>query len=503
MARLNTHLSATPQQTRSSTVDSLYRDPSVAPGNASNARGSTYSVMSPSQSSDKENIAVQSRENTPQPAKRRGLSSASGRIPTPDTGSTSGGASNKRRRTDGYSVNEASEMYEDEDAQEDTDQDARAVQEATQPEDEDVQSKQYNPNQDPEKRRQVRYQLRDNHRQLEENRDELIKSNNTGLYDLIVRNNTTFGKVRQTADATVDSRFLVSATDIASQKLQNSLHGSGGAGIDLDQFVSKCIYFMKSGGYRHGEEDAPAIAVVDDEEEDTGDGLDWALFGRQACFPGNKRPPVSSFLLGPLSVQKRIRTTQRRATQKRAPVGPATRPQEVAEGDITQSENSNLTHLVKGIKSKLEEHMNVGMAGVESEMNQLSDEEEWTEEDQNAACDRFRLAMTADGEAAVSLFDFAVNPHDFGQTIENLFYVSFLVREGNAQIVKDQDGLPLLLPAAPRGISEQRDQSAQKHQAVFSIDYSTWKMFVQAYNIREPIIPHRVQEEENSGARWY
>ncbi|KAJ4338364.1 hypothetical protein N0V95_008062 [Ascochyta clinopodiicola] len=505
MARLNTHLSATPQQTRSSTVDSLYRDPSVAPRHASNARGSTYSVMSPSQSSDKENMASSSREITPQPAKRRGLSSASGRIPTPDTGSTIGSANNKRRRTGDYSMNDASEVYEDGegDAEEDADQEARAVQEATHPEEEDVQSQLYNPNQDPEKRRQVRYQLRDNHRQLEENRDELIKSNNSGLYDLIVRNNTTFGKVRQTADATVDSRFLVSATDLASKKLQNSLHGSGGAGIDLDQFVSKCIYFMKSGGYRHGEEDAPAIAVADDEEEDTGDGLDWALFGRQACFPSNKRPPVSSFLLGPLSVQKRVRTTQRRATQKRAPVGPATRPQEVREGDITQSENSNLTHLVKGIKSKLEEHMNAGMAGVESEMDQLSEQEEWTGEDQNAACKRFRLAMTADGEAAVRLFDFAINPHDFGQTIENLFYVSFLVREGNAQIVKDQDGLPLLLPAAPRGISEQRDQGAQKHQAVFSIDYSTWQMFIEAYNIKEPLIPHRVQEEENGGARWY
>ena len=72
---------------------------------------------------------------------------------------------------------------------------------------------------------------------MAENRDELIKNNNTGLHDLIIRNDATFGKVRQTADATVDSRFLVSATDLASKKLQNSLHGSGGAGVDLDQFV--------------------------------------------------------------------------------------------------------------------------------------------------------------------------------------------------------------------------------------------------------------------------
>jgi hypothetical protein len=97
---------------------------------------------------------------------------------------------------------------------------------------------------------------------------------------LLVKENSTFGKVRQTADATVDSMFLVHASELASKKLSNSLHGSSGAVVDLDQFVSKCIYFMKSGGYRHGEENAPVIAVADDEEEDTGDGLDWALFGR-------------------------------------------------------------------------------------------------------------------------------------------------------------------------------------------------------------------------------
>lgn len=234
---------------------------------------------------------------------------------------------------------------------------------------------------------------------------------------------------------------------MANMKLQKSLHGSGGAGVDLDQFVSKCIYFMKSGGYRHGEEDAPTIAVAEDEEEDTGDGLDWALFGRRACFPSNKRPPTSSFLLGPLSVQKKVRATQRRATQRKAPVGPATRPQEVREGDITQSENNNLTHLVKGIRSKLETHLEAAAEAAGTEIDELTEEygeDSITEEDETAAFARHRIARTPDDEAAVHLFDFAINPHDFGQTVENLFYISFLVREGNAQIVKDKDGLPLL-----------------------------------------------------------
>ena len=171
MARLNTHHSATPLQTRSSTVDSLYRDPSVAPRNASSARGTTYSVMSPSQSSDKENMDSESREGTPQPAKRKGLGSASGRIPTPDTGSTVGSGSNKRRRTDAYDLNASSEVFEDEGDEEDEEEEPEQTQPqrtaTMQPEEEDSQSKLYDPNQDAEKRRAVRYQLRENRRLLD------------------------------------------------------------------------------------------------------------------------------------------------------------------------------------------------------------------------------------------------------------------------------------------------------------------------------------------------
>jgi hypothetical protein len=72
-------------------------------------------------------------------------------------------------------MNGASEIYQDENEDEDEEEEEEELgqerprrQATTQPEEEeDSQSKLYNPNQDPEKRREVRYQLRDNHRQLE------------------------------------------------------------------------------------------------------------------------------------------------------------------------------------------------------------------------------------------------------------------------------------------------------------------------------------------------
>jgi non-structural maintenance of chromosomes element 4 len=52
----------------------------------------------------------------------------------------------------------------------------------------------------------------------------------------------------------------------------------------------------------------------EDDEANDGDAHNWAWLGSRACFAVIKRPCLPGFLLGPLSVQERIRAvTQRRA----------------------------------------------------------------------------------------------------------------------------------------------------------------------------------------------
>jgi hypothetical protein len=259
-------------------------------------------------------------------------------------------------------------------------------------------------------------------------------------------------KVRQTTDAAKDSRTLLNLADISGRKLTNFAQSRAGIGLDLDQFVSRCIHFMKEGHPPTEEEAAPtqkrnrrqtqAADEEDEDDEETVEELDWAFLGRYACFPCNRRPPVSSFLLGPLSLQKRVRAVQtQRARSQRQPLGPATRPQELRQEDIQQSGNTNLTHLVTTIKSRLAAHINDGTEKIDAELEALEDPDD---EDMFAAFSRHRVYQTPNQEPAVSLFDFAVNPNSFGQTVENLFYISFLIREGNAKILVDENELPLL-----------------------------------------------------------
>lgn len=367
----------------------------------------------------------------------------------------------------------------------------------------------YDPEQDPDERREVRLSLRNNSRELHERHDELINTDGNELRNLIKEQNKLYDQVRQTSDATIDSRFLLNASDLTLKRTTRMAHGDGSAGIDVDEFVSKCITFMCHGGPLDDGSSSPTQARRrrqsrtndddDEEENDDGDALAWDVLGERACFPCNKRPPVPGFLLGPLSVQKRIRATQRQSRLRREADVPVCKPQELRAEDLERNETSNLTNLCKGIRERLKRVVDEGAKGVEQD---VSDDADMDEADARAIFRRHGLATNWE----VSLFQFAINPHSFGQTIENLFYISFLVKDGYVALDTDDDGLPTLRCTQPRTAGEMREKGATRHQAIFSLDFKTWRKLIAAFDITEPLITHRKDDQgaQTVGNRgWY
>ena len=215
--------------------------------------------------------------------------------------------------------------------------------------------------------------------------------------------------------------------------------GDANIGINIDDFVGKCINFMRRGPTEGGAQRRRREDDSDDEvneDYDEGDAFNWEWLGRQACFPHNVRPVVPGFLLGPLSAQKKVRkaTQRRERLQKRDP-NDAVRPEELKPQDFQKKDNNNLTVLCREIRELLVRTITTGRELVFDETT-----EEMSDDDIRALMDKYGIS----DDEAVPFFHFCVNPKSFGQTVENLFYVSFLIKDGLAAIGSDTNMRPTL-----------------------------------------------------------
>lgn len=368
------------------------------------------------------------------------------------------------------------------------------------PADKQIDTRFYDPEQDPEERRRIKRGIRDLHSTLNDSRTEFLQADSTGLVDTIEATDGLFRNVKQTSDATVDSRLLVAVADLSYKKVSTLTLGDSSVGVDVDDFVTKCISFMKRP--ERGDDDqqqAPSGTQtqrrrrqqIEAEDEDSGDALNWQFLGRNACLLYNSRPSLSGFLLGPLSVQKKVRQqTQRRAREEREEPTQRSRTLQLTEEELDNQEKQSLTAICGAIYGLLQDVQVKNMAALEKsyeDLDQPSDEQVHDLMYQHDICD----------DGGIPLFKFCINPKSFGQTVENLFYVSFLIKEGKAGLGYDSRELPTISAAAERGLSERQEK--ERKQAVFSMSFELWEELVESFGIEQSIIPHREDQVYEDG----
>jgi hypothetical protein len=300
----------------------------------------------------------------------------------------------------------------------------------------------YDPDQDVEERRRLRKELRDLTRDLNNNRAEYLAPLSTGLVDTLVKANRLSTSVKQTADATIDSRLLVTTADLSYRKTVQLTLGDSVQGVDVDEFITKCILLMRSSESgiqdrshepsntqrRHRRQNADEDEDVDGDE---GDSLNWEALGNVA-LQHNARPSVPGFLLGPLSLEKRARRpTQRRQGLKTSQLK-QTQPEILNPADIEKAENANLTVLCTRILARLQKVQIDAESAVEAAATGDMSEDEVT---------KLMMKHGVHPRGGVDLFKFVVNPYSFGQTVENMFYVSFLIRDGKVGVTINDNGL--------------------------------------------------------------
>ncbi|KAK4246686.1 Non-structural maintenance of chromosomes element 4 A [Corynascus novoguineensis] len=373
----------------------------------------------------------------------------------------------------------------------------------------------YDPAQSMQKRRELQQRMRGLQRQMVEKPDDFLQADPKALLDFYDQSDRIIKDVKQTAEAAIDSRGLVIASDLAARRVQRLTSGNVGNGVDVDEFVSKCITYMLQG---RGIEDDHATELSstqrrrrqlnrgalgsDGEDEmmgDDGDMMNWAHLGRFACIPAIRRPALPGFLLGPLSIEKKAR----KITKRSAPLSVSNllevRPEELRAEDLRKSDKNGLPSICKKIHVQLEKAQQYAQDTVEDEVDRGGGA---TPEEMRALMDRYALRPNG----GIDLLRFVVNPHSFGQTVENMFYVSFLIREGSVKLEFDEYGLPAIEPVRKNSSAEpSRSKAAMRHQAIMSIDMATWRDIIDAFDIKEPMIPNRQEEaQQGPGARgWY
>lgn len=289
-------------------------------------------------------------------------------------------------------------------------------------------------------RREIRTKYRDLINSVQQNREDMLSPSNNKLTEVLEEANKLFKDVRQAREAALDAQLLVVATDLGKEKASQLF--AEGASFDPVAFAEHLLSFMGLNRLENGE----------DEEQGGEDGYlpedAWDRVARRAecCF---RTAPTFHYMTGsfhaePPPPKQRIER-QRKATNNEA--------KRIMPTQLKKMEQSH---------------------------------QEATEKEVERILAFLNNYYQEDPTTPISYYEFVIDPSSFSRTVENMFHVSFLIRDGLAQMYLDDNKLPCIAPA-----EQEMDgaASASRKQCVTSISIKTWKELIDAFNIKDTLIP--------------
>lgn len=294
----------------------------------------------------------------------------------------------------------------------------------------------------PERRRELRSKYRDLINSVQQNREDMLCPSNNKLTEVLEEANKLFKDVTQTREAALDAQLLVVATDLGKEKASQLF--SEGNSFDPSVFAEHLLSFMGLNRLEDGEE-----------EEQNGVAADgylpqdaWHGLARRAecCF---RTAPTFHYMMGSFYAEPPP-PKQRVERQRKAPSKEAKR---IMPTQLKKMDDSH---------------------------------QEATEREVERILGYLKSYYQDDPNSPISYFEFVIDPKSFSRTVENIFHMSFLIRDGFARMYLDSDKLPCIEPVE-EGDAENGETTARK-QCIVSLSPKTWKELIEAYDITDTMI---------------
>ncbi|KAM4669000.1 non-structural maintenance of chromosomes element 4 homolog A isoform 2-T2 [Amazona ochrocephala] len=318
---------------------------------------------------------------------------------------------------------------------------------------------------DERSRRIIRNQYRELIYSVQQNREDMLSSKSDRLTEALEEANKLFSGVSSAREAALDAQFLVLASNLGKEKA-NELH-SDMTTFDSLVFAEDLLTFMGINRIEVEENDSDSESISGYLPSDA-----WHKLGEETekYF---RRAPSFHYMLGSFKSDPPV-PRQRIERQKKAT---GTEEKRAMPAQLKKMEESH---------------------------------QEATEKEVERILGLLQTHFQNDPSTPISFFDLVIDPNSFARTVENIFHVSFIIRDGFARIKLDEDKLPIIafvlleesdfmsiktgnavFCTEPSEDNEEREDgrsAGARNQVVLSLNYKEWKEIVETYEITEPMI---------------